>query len=76
MNYTFKPCLLRARCPSIFSSIAIKLNVPRDDFLSSWDMVLKKPVQSSMIFVRLGQVLFKSDYITRYLHTWAALRLC
>ena len=23
---------LRARCPSIFSSIAIELNVPRDDF--------------------------------------------
>ena len=26
------PCQLRARCPSIFSSIAIELNVPRDDF--------------------------------------------
>ena len=51
---------------------------PRDDFssklLSSWDTVLKPPVQSSMIFVRLG--LFKSDYITRYLHTWVVLRLC
>ena len=40
------------------------------------DVVLKKPVQSSMIFVRLGQGLFKSDYITRYLHTWVVLRLC
>ena len=55
------PWRLRARCPSIFSSIAIELNVPRDDFssiaielLSSWDTVLKKPVQSSIIFVRLG----------------------
>ena len=27
----FNQCL-RARCPSIFSSIAIELNVPRDDF--------------------------------------------
>ena len=53
-----------------FSSIAIELNVPRDDFsslamaieltfvtfgqlLSPWDTVLKKPVQSSLIFVRL-----------------------
>ena len=25
---------LRARCPSIFSSIAIKLNAPRDEFSS------------------------------------------
>ena len=40
------------------------------------DVVLKKPVQSSMIFVRLGQGLFKFDYITRYLHTWVVLRLC
>ena len=40
------------------------------------DVVLKKPVQSSMIFVRLGQGRFKSDYITRYLHTWVVLRLC
>ena len=39
-------------------------------------LVLKKPVQPSMIFVRLGQGLFKSDYITRYLHTWLVLRLC
>ena len=44
--------------------------------LSSWDTVLKKPVQSSMIFVRLGQGFFKSDYITRYLHTRVVLRLC
>ena len=51
---------LRARCPSIFSK--------------SWDTVLKKPVQSS-IFVRLVQRIFKSDYITRYLHTWV-VRLC
>ena len=29
-----------------------------------------------MIFVRLGQEIFKSDYITRYLHTWVVLRLC
>ena len=47
-----------------FSSIAIELNVPRDDFssielLSPWDTVLKKPVQSSLIFVRLEQGLFK-----------------
>ena len=48
---------LRARCPSIFSAIAIE-----------------KPVQSSLIFVRLE--LFKSDNITRYLHNWVVLRLC
>ena len=39
-------------------------------------MVLKKPIQSSMIFVRLGQGHFKCDYITRYLHTWVVLWLC
>ena len=76
--------LLRARCPSIFSSIAIELNVPCDDFSSiAIELIFvilgrgfKKPVQSSMIFVRLGQGLFKSDYITRYMHTWVVLRLC
>ena len=79
----FNQCL-RARCPSIFSSIAIELNVSRDDFsliaikltLSSWDTVLKTAVQSSMKCVRLEQGRFKSDYITRYLHTWVVLRLC
>ena len=57
---------------------AIEPNVPRDDFsliaieltFVSWDTVLKTPVQSSMIFMHLGQRRFKSDYITRYLHTW------
>ena len=69
-----------ARCASIFSSIASELNVPRDDLiliaielLSPWDAVLKKPVQFSLIFVRLGQELFKSDCITRYLHNWVVL---
>ena len=47
-----------------------------NELLSPWDTVLKKPVQSSFIFVRLGQGFFKSDYITRYLHTWVVLRLC
>ena len=26
--------------------------------------------------MRLGQGLFKSDYISRYLHTWVLLRFC
>ena len=54
---------LRVRCLSNFNSIAIELNVPRGDFtsiaikitLSPWNTALKKPVQSSLIFVRLGQ---------------------
>ena len=78
-----KAMRIRARCPSIFSSIAIELNVPRDDLssiaidklLSPWDTVLKKLVQSFLTFVRLGQGLFKSDYITRYLHNWVVLQL-
>ena len=44
--------------------------------LDRTNTVIKKPVQSSMIFVRLGQELFKSDNITGYLHTWMVLRLC
>ena len=65
----FNQCL-RARCPSIFSSIAIEPNVPRDDFsLIAIELTFVVLVQSSMIFVRLGQGRFKSDYITRYLHT-------
>ena len=68
-----------------FSSIAIELNVPHDDFsLNAIELTFvvlrhglkKSPVQSSKIFVRLGQGRFKSDYITRYLHTWVVLRLC
>ena len=63
-----------------FSSIAIELNVPSDDAieltLSPWDTVLKKPVQSFLIFLRLGQGIFKSDYITRYMHNWVVLQLC
>ena len=48
--------------------------VPRSNkLLLPWDTVLKKPVQSSLIFVRLGQGIFKSDYITRYLHDWVVL---
>ena len=70
---------LRACHPSIFSSIAIELYVLRDDFSSIMIELtfvilrqgLKKPVQSSMIFVRLGQGIFKPGYITRYLHTWS-----
>ena len=69
---------------SIFSSIAIELNVPRDDFRSiaiELTFVIlghgfKKAGSVLLIFVRLGQGLFKSDYITRYLHTWVVLRLC
>ena len=53
---------LRARCPSIFSSIAIELNVPRDEFSSvaieltfvALRRGLKKPVQSSLISVTPG----------------------
>ena len=33
-NLKFIQMSLRARCPSIFSSIAIELNVPRDEFSS------------------------------------------
>ena len=33
-------------------SMAIELNVPHDDVTDAGDTVLKKPVQSSMIFVR------------------------
>ena len=59
-----------------FSLITIELNVSRDDFnsiaieltliLSPWDTVLKMPVQSSLIFVRLEQGLFKSDYVSHH----------
>ena len=67
-----------ARCPSIFSSIAIELNVPRDEFrlFSPWGAVLKRLVQSSLISVALETMFFKSDYIKRYLHNWVVLRLC
>ena len=65
----------------MFTSIAIELNVLHDDaveltFVRPWDTVLKKPIQSSLTFVRLGQGLFKSDYITQSLHNWVMLRLC
>ena len=33
-RYTVQICFLRARCPSLSNSIAIELNVPRDDFSS------------------------------------------
>ena len=44
---------LRARCPSIFSSIAIKLNVPRDDFSS---------IAIELIFVISGHGFKKSRF--------------
>ena len=59
-----------------FSSIAIELNVPRDDF---------SQIANDLTFVTLGHgfkkagsVLAKdkSDYITRYLHNWMVLRMC
>ena len=62
--------VIRARCPSIFILIATELPFIHmttlvrsrlNYLLSPWDTVLKKPVQSSLIFVRLGQGLFKSD---------------
>ena len=66
---------LRARCPSIFSSVAIELNVPRDDFSCAIELT----------FVILGHGFKKSRFSplwylcawdTRYLHTWVLLRLC
>ena len=62
----------------MFSSIVIELNVPRDDFSS----ITIKPtfVTLGRGFKKVGSVLFdicapgkglfKSDYITRYLHNW------
>ena len=47
---------LRVRCPSIFSSIAIKLNVPRDEFSS----IAIKPTVSIALrrgFKKAGSVL-------------------
>ena len=73
----------RARCPSIFSSTAIELSAPRDEFHSIEPTVgvalrrgFKKPVQSSLISVTPGTRIFKCGYISLYLHNWAVLRLC
>ena len=75
---------LRARCPSIFSSIAIELNIPRDDFSSIAIQLtfvilghaLKKAGSVLYDICAPGTRIFKSDYITRYLHTWVVLLLC
>ena len=45
---------LRARCPSMFSSIAIELNVPRDDLSS---------IAIEITFVTLGHGLKKADSV-------------
>ena len=47
-------CILRERCPSLFSSIAIELNVPRDEF-SSMSITLGRG------FKRAGSVFFDID---------------
>ena len=47
---------IRARCPSIFSSIAIELNVPRDDFSSISSIVIE------LTFVTLGYGFKKSRF--------------
>ena len=52
-NQIFSRPLLRAHCPSIFSSIAIKLNIPRDDFSS---------IAIELTFVSLGHG-FKNDQV-------------
>ena len=55
----------------VFSSIAIEPTVSvalRRGF--------KKPVQSSLISVTPGTRTLKCDYISLYLHNWAAIRLC
>ena len=70
----------RTRCPSIFSSIAIELNVSRDDFSSI--AIELTYVTLGHGFKNAGSVLFDicapgtSDYITRYLHNWVVLLLC
>ena len=64
--------------------IAIELNVPRED-ISSIAIELtffilghgfKKAGSVLYAIVRPRQGRFKSEYITRYLHTWVVLRLC
>ena len=53
---------LRARCPSIFSSIAIELNVPRDEFSSIaielTFVALRRGFKKSRGFKIAGSVLF------------------
>ena len=44
--------------------------------VSPCDAALKKPVYSSLILVTPGTRIFKCDFISLYLHTWAVLRLC
>ena len=68
----------------MFSSIAIELNVPCDEFSSiaiepiivSLGRGFKKPVQSFLMSVTPGTRSFKSDYISLYLHNLVVLRLC
>ena len=69
-----------------FSSIAIELNVPSDEFSSiairpTVSVALrrgfkKKTVQSSLILVTPETRIFKCDHISLYLHNWAVLRFC
>ena len=73
---------LRARCPSSFSSIAIELNVPRDEFSSiaielTFSVALRRGFKKAgSVLSDIGDSWLKSDYISLYLHNWAVLRLC
>ena len=63
-----------------FSSIAMELNVLSSIAIEITFVTLehgfKKAGSVLYDILRLGQGLFKSDYINRYLHTWVVLRLC
>ena len=68
-----------------FSSIAIELNVSRDEFSSiaielTFVALRRGFKKSGSVIFHIGdfcdKVFFKSDYISLYLYNWAVLRLC